>query len=438
MLKKAFALVLCLALSGSLLAACGSSAKTPEAQAPASSEASAPAPSTPEEAQLSGNIIWCCHRTDFQTTLLPQYIEEFNKTYPDIKVSIETYKDYKETVRIKMSSNDMPDVLDFAFGDYTNDQVIANFMHLDSVSYAGKFDPSVNKQFTATDGKLYGFSTGISASMAIYIKKIFSSLNLAVPQTLDDFIKVAKAITDSGKVGLASASKAKWPFQNYWFDLPFSTTGDVNAMNNAATVDEPFTKDSGLYKSFYVLKQLADAKVFEKDPLSADWEPMKKEFQSGNVGMFYLGNWFVPQAIGTDVTEADVGVFPFPYDNNPGPHNVVAASDYGWGMGKGSKNADAQAAFFDFLNDTKYADWAKQTGLLSARTDITVDSAFTAEFESYKPVKLFGPANTKELDDCISKSQLDWGAMGQQILGGKDIDAIFSDLNAKWKKARGN
>jgi ABC-type glycerol-3-phosphate transport system substrate-binding protein len=435
MAKRLLAFALCLVLIAPF-AACATSAQ-PATQPPV--QTTAPVTTEPPAAKLSGTLDWCCHRTDFQTTLLPQYVAEFQKVNPDVKIDIETYKDYRETVRIKMSSSDMPDVLDFAFSDYTADQVTTNFVPLDNIPYVANFDANVNKQFTAsTNGKLYGLSTGLSASMIIYNKKIFSDLSLTVPQTLDDFIAACKKIKESGKVALATSAKAKWPFNNYWASLPDSIAGNVNVRNDAAALDEPFTPDNPMYKAFAILKQLYDAGAFEADPLSADWEPMKKEFQNGNVGMFYLGNWFVPQGVGDVVKAEDIGVFPFPYDNNPGPHNVTAGSDYGWGMGAGSKNADAQLAFFNFLCDTMYGDWAKQCGFLSARTDVVIDSAFSKEFESYKPNKLFSTSNTKEYDDVVSKAQVDWDAMCQQVLQGTSLDSLFADLNSRWKAARGH
>lgn len=437
MTKRIFVLLVCLALISSFVAGCASQAPA-KTDAPKAAETPKPA-ETQASAKLSGDLAWCCHRTDFQTTLLPQYVAEFNKTNPDVKINIETYKDYRETVRIKMSSNDMPDVLDFAFSDYTADQVTTNFIALDAIAYTDKFDAQVNKQFTAsTNNKLYGLSTGLSASMIIYNKKIFKDLNLKVPETLDDFVAVCKTISAGGKVALATAAKAKWPFNNYWASVPDCIAGNVNVRNDAATVDEPFTKDNPIYKSFTILKRFADEKILEADPLSSDWEPMKKEFQNGNVAMFFLGNWFVPQGVGDVVKAEDIGVFPFPYDNNKGPRNVTAGSDYGWGMGAGSKNPDAQLAFFNFLCDTVYGDWAKQCGFLSARTDVVIDSAFSKEFESYKPVKLFSIANTKEYDDVLSKAQVDWDAMCQQVLQGSDLDTLFADLNSRWKAARGH
>jgi raffinose/stachyose/melibiose transport system substrate-binding protein len=443
MAKKIFVLFLSLAMVGMFIGGCATSAPpaatVAPTQAPATAAPATVAPTEAPAAKLTGNLLWCSHRTDFQTTLLPQYAAEFNKLYPDVKISIETYKDYRETVRIKMSSNDMPDVLGFAFGDYTADQITTNFLPLDNIDYASKFDANVNKQFTAsTNGKLYGLSTGVSAAMVIYNKKIFAELKLTVPETLDDFITVCKAITASGKVALGSSAKAKWPLDNYCSGLAACITNNPNLLNDAAKVDEPFNADNGMYKSFSILKQLYDAKAFEADPLSSDWEPIKKDFQNGKVGMMYLGNWFVPQGVGDAVKLEDIGVFPFPYDNVKGPHNVMAGSDYGWGMGVGSKNPDAQLAFFKFLTDTMYADWAKQTGMLSARSDIAVDNPAAKEFESYKPVKLFSVANTKELDDCISKAQVDWDAMCQQVLQGTSLDTLFTDLNSRWKAARGN
>jgi raffinose/stachyose/melibiose transport system substrate-binding protein len=416
---------------GSLLVGCGTSAQptasTDKTTAPAAAK-------TEEVKKVSGELLWCSHRTDFQTTVLPDYVKEFNQKYPDVKITIETYKDYPETMKIKMSSNDMPDVWGIGPGNYTREQVQANALAVDDLDITKDFDGV--DQFKGADGKVYGLPTGLGATAVVYNKKIFKDLGISIPKTQDEFIAAAKKITASGKVGLATAAKAKWPLSSFWGTIPSNISGVLDVNNTYATQDEPFTADSSIVKGWQMLKAWKDAGILEKDPLSSDWEPMKKEFRAGNVGMFYLGNWFIPQAIGDALTDADVGFFPLPYDNDPGSKNVSMGPDYGWAMSKESKVPEAQKAFFLFLTDTKYADWAKITGLLSARKSMKVDMPWVTDFMALSPKYQFGTGDSTELNDITSKVQFDKEAFAQDVLAGKDLNTMVAELNAKWKKAR--
>lgn len=65
---------------------------------------------------LSAEISVYNHRTDMQQTdykgtTWDQYLEEFNKEYPNIKVNIETATDYAETALLRLQSGDWGDVM---------------------------------------------------------------------------------------------------------------------------------------------------------------------------------------------------------------------------------------------------------------------------------------------------------------------------------------
>ncbi|QGQ95035.1 carbohydrate ABC transporter substrate-binding protein [Paenibacillus psychroresistens] len=428
MLKKAITLVGCIALSGSLLAGCSSSdSKSAISTAPSTAE------STDTSAKkISGEILFYSHWTDRQNDIFPKYIAEFNKLYPDVKVNVETVGDtYQDGLKIKFSANDVPDV--FEPDNRFKEQMMQYALPLDDLPITQDFIGT--EYFKGTDNKTYALPEGLNTYGVIYNKKIFKELALEVPTTLDQFIAAAQKINAAGKVGVASAAKAKWPLQYYWQSVPLQLSGDPNATNKLADTDEPFTKDSPVVQSYAILKKLSDAKIFEKDPLSADWEPMKKEFRSGNVGMFFLGNWFVPQAVGDALKEEDIGFFPFPYDNNGGK-NVVVAPDNGFSISKTSKNPEAALAFFNFLNDTKYAELVKLGGFMSARKSISVENPYFEEFNSFKPIQIVGATDSAAYQTIANKMQFDYRDIAQAVLTGKDFDKIFTDVNTKWKKAK--
>ncbi|HYH02841.1 MAG TPA: ABC transporter substrate-binding protein [Bacillota bacterium] len=384
--------------------------------------------------KVSGKITFSSHRTDFATTVLPAIVKNFNKIYPNVKVEIETIKDYQPAMKIKMASDDLPDVWSVHNDYYSKEQLQQFNLPLNSFSFTKDFLGTDG--FKGADGKIYALPLGMNTTGVVYNKKIFAKLGLKVPQTLDEFVAAGKKISAAGYVGLATAAKAGWPLQYFWQDIPKFISGDSDVRNKLAKVDEPFTPSNAVYKSYAILKRFADEKIIEKDPLSADWEPMKQEFRAGKVGMFLLGNWFVPQALGSALKMEDVGFFPFPYDNKPGPKNVILGPDLGLAIAKNSKNLPAAKAFFTFMMTTNYADYAKTCGLLSANKKRPVDLPYVKEFNACKPVILPSIGDTQAQADIRNKAQFDYNSFGQEILGGKDLKAAFTELNAKWKKAK--
>jgi raffinose/stachyose/melibiose transport system substrate-binding protein len=387
-------------------------------------------------AKISGKIVFSSNRTDFANTVIPGIVKKFNKIYPDVKVEIETIQQYQDAIRIKMAANDLPDVWTVHNNYYSKEQLQQFCVAADDFPFAKGF--LCTDGFKGVDGKVYALPTGMGVNGIVYNKKLFAKLGIKVPQTLDGLIAAGKKLTAAGYVGIASSAQAGWPLQYYWQDLPKLISNDSAIRNKLAEQDEPFTKDNAVYKSYALLKRLNDERILEKDPLSSNWEPMKTDFRAGKIGMAYLGNWFVPQVIGKDstLTMKDVGFFPFPYDNSKGPKNAIFGPDVALAVAKNSKNLPAAKAFFNFMMTTEYADYATACGLLSANPKVKVNLPFASEFMSYKPTVLPDVGDSQAQQDLQKKAQFDYNAFAQEILTGKSLDTAFTELNAKWKKAR--
>jgi ABC-type glycerol-3-phosphate transport system substrate-binding protein len=415
MFKKTFLIFICLSLLISVFSACGDNEETKS-----------------EEPVVK--ISWFSHRTDFEKTVLAQYKKEFEKENPNIEISFSTQKDYKEVLRIKMASNSMPDVFGLAPSDYTKEQLSANCYVVDDLPYADQFE--CMDIYTGTEGEMIGFPSGMGPTAVVYNKNIFEEVGVEVPTTLTEFIEVGQKIKEAGYLGLATSAKAKWTLGNFYGALAMAISGDENYMNDMVNSDEPFKEGEPIYEALKIVEKLKEAEIIEDYPLKSDWEPTKKEFINGKVGMFYLGIWFVPQVLSEDIKgELELGMFPFPYNDKDGVKNVVLGPDYGWAMSNDSENVDAQRKFFDFLVDTKYSDWAQKTGVKSARKDKEVEMSVFKYFEENDINEIYSISETNEYSKIKERIQLDDAAIIQNILSGqKTVDEIAEDMNKKWKK----
>ncbi|MEN8905358.1 MAG: ABC transporter substrate-binding protein [Clostridiales bacterium] len=384
---------------------------------------------------ISGKVVFA---SNFSTIVWRDFIIEFNEKYPDIEIVIENHEDFTKVMKEKIAANNLADVWTVHAEYYSKQQLTDSSLQLDEVfdftdDYIG-YEP-----FLGANSKIRALPLGVTTSGIVYNKKLFEELGLEVPKTIRKFIEVGKKLKKAGKVGLMTSSKANWPMKYWWQDIPKTISGDGNILNNLTDEEEPFKDGNEVIESYKIFKRLVDADIMEDDPLVADWEPMRKSFKDGNVGMAFLGPWFIPQVTdeGSTLVTEDVGIFPFPYNDNKGSKNVVIQPDVAVSISKNSKNTDAAKVWVDFILNEKYSEVVKVLGFMSARPSRKVDLNFIKEFESYNPNKLDVVVDSNDLKKITSSiPNFNYNDIAVDIIKGKDINTIFNELNKKWKIAK--
>ncbi|OJU18667.1 MAG: hypothetical protein BGN88_03790 [Clostridiales bacterium 43-6] len=177
----------------------------------------------------------------------------------------------------------------------------------------------------------------------------------------------------------------------------------------------------------------------EEDPLSSDWEPLKKDFRAGNIGMYLGDSTVVPQFTSDILKESDIGIFPFPFDNDEnGKRYVTRLIDAGIGISKNSKNLESAKLFFEFMMNEKYSDFSQKCGLIPAKDGIEVNYDYYNEFKKFPVTFLDGRPRTQKTMEMINKSQIQFTARAQEVLSGISIETVLQSMNKSWKKAHEN
>lgn len=430
-MKRLIAVAISTLVLSSALVGCGSSS---------SSSASGSSSSTTGD-KIKGEISFMTYRDDLLNSWYPKVLEEFKAKYPDIKVTTSTSKNYDQDLKVKMSAGDVPDVFTVSGDRYSDAQRTQYMLPLDDVfpDLVKSWNGNANN-INQGDKKTYALTYGGQGIGIAYNKKIFAEAGIAAPpKTLDELITDAKLIKAKGKIGLAGVLKPKWTTQPYWWTaqaLLADQTTDLKAM---AASDAPFTIDSSWGKMAQVLVKLRDAKIMEEDPASYDWEPYRKDFGSGKIGMtFTWSNTPVqfPGAGDGTVKLEDIGFVPFPYDNG-GSYKTLVQADWAVALSKSSKNMPAAKAFYSFLMNEKYEAYIKETASLSAKTGVVTDVPYLKEFANAKPVNVNAVQFPVEFKTILDKAQLDMNTQYAEIGAGIDVQKEFDNMNAAWKKAKG-
>ncbi|QHW33078.1 extracellular solute-binding protein [Paenibacillus rhizovicinus] len=445
-MKKWASLMLSTVLCGVVLAGCGSNGSNDgsanEGTAPkednqaaaganngAKTENGDAAAAAPESA-IKGKITFATNRTDLVETELKSYAQRFHEKYPEATVEFEAIKDYEESMKVRLASNEFPDVI-LVPKTVTKEKLPEFFAPLDDLGLNDKVYFKDN--YSSQDGKLYGIVSGSSAMGITYNKKAFEKAGItAVPKTLDEFYAACEKLKAAGIIPMSTNFKDKWPLMG-WDQEAFLFANDPALHNTMAGQDEPFTMDGPYGQAMSIIKTIVDKGYAEKDLMSTNWEGSKKDVASGTTAMYLLGNWVVPQVIDNGAKSEDVGFFPLPIDNS-GEAKALLSPDYAYAVSKKSGNLETAKAFLKWLvEESGYDDFG---GFIPVLKDKKPALPQLAEFMAFNPKVVEMQAESDEYLKIGNKMQFDTSGLAQDVIMGKDMAKVFADYNKRWKEAR--
>jgi raffinose/stachyose/melibiose transport system substrate-binding protein len=402
--------------------------------------------------KLKGDITFIHHRTDIDGTLIKDYIAQFNKKYPDVKVSTETFSDYDGQMTIRMNSNDYGDAI--IINDQINPTDYHNYLEVLGTATELEKEYMWIRVSKATIGEdVYGIPTCGNAFGIVYNKRIYAEAGItSLPKTPEEFIAALKQIKEkTDAIPYYTNYAADWTLAGQYEDHRTSVSGDPDYVNQLVHMDDPFSPGRPHYIVYKLLYDVVKEGLVEDDPMSTDWESSKTRLAIGEIATMMLGSWAIAQCqergvqSGTD--PADVAFMPFPYTNKDGKMYAGSGGDRNVAISIHSKNKEAARAWIDFF--LKETDYAKQLGAINVLK--SKQSEFPETLKAFQDLGVViitnNPAPKGEeglLDKLDKQSEVGlWlsdfkkriveAAMGTR---NESYDDIMNDLNAKWAKGR--
>ncbi|RTE11211.1 ABC transporter substrate-binding protein [Paenibacillus whitsoniae] len=436
-MKKVLGTVLVLALSASALTACGSKDSNEGAAGTASAQptAAGATASASANANVKGKLTFVTNRTDLiNDGTFDKYEKAFKMKYPGVEdVEFEGITNYESDIRVRLSANNVGDVLMIPSNIATQD--------------LGKFFATVNdaadelgdlyfKNIKADGGSIYGIVSGVSTEGIVYNKQAFQKAGItSPPKTLDEFYAACEKLKAAGIVPIYINNGAQWPMKQWGEVLAPFMSGNAHYLDTMNNTDEPFKVDNEFGKGFAILRTLKEKGYIEKDLYSNVWEASKGEIASGKAGMYFLGNWVINQVIGAGAKSEDIGFFPFPYDNS-GKLNAPLNYDYFYGVSAASKNKETAKAWIKFM--VQESGFVEASGFIPPQKSKEPGLAQLKEFSSYKPNFIENVATSSKWNDIGNAAKIDFygGKYIQKVLEAKDLKTELDELNKRWKEAR--
>lgn len=364
MKKKALSILLTTAMAATMLVGCGDSAAPAQSDTKQEADAAAAAADTSkdEAPAAEGEAVTLKifsnlpDRKNGQGLVEQMIIDEYMELYPNVTIEVETLDEEAYKTKFKAYSMEgMPDVVSIwgqpSFLDEVLEAgVLAELNEADYADYkflAGSLDGFKK------DGKLYGLPRNTDVEGIYYNKKMFDDNGWKVPETYDELLALAKTINDAGIIPMAMDGGDGWPMAIYFSDLLFKITGDYRDLVSNALATGDFS-DPAFVQATQLLKDAADAGLFQTGYDSQDYGTAMNLFTNGQAAMFYMGSWEASMALNEDIPQEirdNIRVFTMPVvEGGKGKATDIEAwNGGGYAVSASSAVKDEAIRFLNFM-----------------------------------------------------------------------------------------
>lgn len=287
----------------------------------------------------------------------------FQAKYPNIKIkrTSRSFDDLVKTVRLALSGATPPDVVQINntradMGSYVKaGQLLPLDPYLSAYGWDKRYGTAIRAVTSySPDGKtfgsgnLYGLPQVGEVVGVFYNKKKLSTLGINAPQNWADFEKALETAKGKGETPLMLGNVDKWPAVHVFGaiqaqQVPLDTIRTLAFGNKGASWTTPENT-----AALQTLGTWVDKGYFNNGFNGQGYDPAWQAFSKGTGVFLIAGTWL--QADLYAAMKADVGFMAPPA---PAGKTVAAtgASGQPWTITAKSKNADAAAAYIDFITN---------------------------------------------------------------------------------------
>ncbi|MFC8597755.1 ABC transporter substrate-binding protein [Isoptericola sp. NPDC057191] len=369
-----------------------------------------------------------------QKPAIDQNIKDFNKTYPNIKVTVDLtpYQQYFTKLQTQGESRTLPDVF---WMNGPNVQLYAANDLLEPITGltdSGEIDPSkypdaLNQLYTF-DGTQYGVPKDFDTVALWYNKALFKQAGVDLPTddwTWDEFKAAAGEISDklSDKGVYGVVTELNGGGQSSYYDSILQAGGHVISDDGTTSgYDDPASIE-GLQLWADLIADGASPNVQQlSDTKPNVW------FNSGKAAMFWSGNWSVGE-MKDSPNKDDFGIVRLPKGPEQratvihGLANVVAAD---------SEHQEAANAFLAYLGSEEAQRTQAEMGVANPAYTGT-QQAFVDSVPSFGIQVFLDSADEMSFPYPISQNTAAWNALENELLpqafsGERPVEEVAKEL----------
>ena len=459
MKKKVLALILSAAMGTTIITGCGSGSAS---QSPApdtsavsepgaeesSGEAEGSAAATGDEAvtlKLFSNLP---DRKNGQGLVEQTIIDEYMQENPNVKIEVEALDEEAYKTKFKAYAMDgMPDVVSIwgqpSFLDEVLEAgVLAELNESDYADY--KFIAGSLEGFKK-DGKLYGLPRNTDVQLVYYNQKMFEDNGWKVPETFEDLIALCSDINSAGITPVAMDGGDGWPMATFLTDILVKVAGtDYAGIISNAVANGDFSSPE-FVKAVELLKQCADAGMFQTGYDSQDYGTAMNLFTNGQAAMFSMGSWECSMALNADIPEeirTNIRAFTLPVvsaGGKGGANDIAAWNGGGYAVSSSSAIKEEAIRFLNYMYQpdklSKYG-WENGVGMSAQdQTEYLTGNESELQLQVMDMVKNATSVSGTPINDCgpaTFKTTIESEIQGVSN-GSTEIDEFISKIGAACK-----
>ena len=327
MKKKFLSAILCIAMTMSCLAGCGS--KTEEAQTPAE----APAEEAGETEAKDGETVTLRMMGYNAEASRATYLKYLDEKLPNIDIEFEfvSTDNFDNVLNSQLQAGEGPDIIEV--GGQTKLLAKAGYlMDLSGEEFIGSYADSGLQAYTL-DGKVYAQPLQSWFEGIFYNKTIFKENGISVPKTWDEFIEIHKTLGDKGIKAQTMGAQSYEPMMKQSIALANNMFYSDPANKG---FDEEFNEGTGRLAEKWLPSveewyKIVEAGGLTEDMLGLSYDQALDEFATGKAAMWECGPWAVA-TIQEKNPDLDFGMFPIPGPDGSKPGWLVGGPGSAWAV----------------------------------------------------------------------------------------------------------
>lgn len=451
MKKKLLSVLLCTAMTATMLAGCGGgsgdsaqapAAEAPAAETPAAEEPAAETPAAEESAAASDEEaeIYMFISSPEYADAINTLIEEYKTVAPNVTINYETTQnDYPTLLKAKLNSGEVPEIFSSTSGKEIDVYKEYSF-DLSGQALESTMQPAVASMMASPeDGSgLYGIAIKGNYFGMIYNKAIFEECGITeFPQTVSEMEAACEKISAAGYKPFTTGFNEWWVFKHV--GQHFVNAAAQNAGISTAELVARFEKGEAkvadypeLYNNFFNFIDLA-VKYGDDKPLETALDGELSAFGTGKAAMICgQGAWVEADLLAID-PNLQIGFNGYPVTDNAAQCQVIGGSDQALRI---SKDSEVLQPTLDFVNWWYTSDYGKSwfTDVAGVVPPVVSDAESTFEVVKQGDA-LSAEKGAADLSICYSTDswhQTFGEIMQSYISGSVDKDGACAQIEEQW------
>jgi ABC-type sugar transport system, periplasmic component len=360
--------------------------------------------SVPEVEEI---VLWSYYETEEQKQGLDELVLGFNRSQDKYYMRWEYQgpaTEFNKKLAIGITDNQLPDIVIVDNPDMH--QYVEQEIFEDITEEIEKFE-DLNQYYANVlssvvyDGRYYGFPFCCNNVGLIYNKDIFNETGFKIPETWEEFIEVAVALSNEDRYGFAMSSIAGE--QGAFQMLPWilSAGDDLDTLGRDGTVE-----------AFELIQTLIQNQALSKESLNWSQNDVAKKFIAGESAMMENGPWVFPE-----LNEAGInyGVAKLPIKNRE--MSVAGGENFGILRGKNIEGAIAFIRYY--IEDENMLNVNLRTNSLPPK------KALAEQILNVKPEqRIF----VEQMEQCISRASYAGWAEAREYLSDIQLKIITEQI----------